>query len=209
MYNNSSKNRSKKRSNKRRFFFLPIKDSERTLSDTEKLFFKYLNADMILILGVILLGICIYMNVFSDNFIRILLSVIFLVEGCIKILAFFKKEEIFYFKLSIIYGIISVLLGILALFKVSSLMLFGLWLCYQAIVKIDFTIRLKLFYFRNWHFEALNVFLALFMAIIVLIQPFKNLSDMEVLGSFLILFGVLNETNFFFYKNQSSDFFES
>ena len=204
MYNDKEKNVKKKKNTKkgRRFFFIPLKDSERVLSATEKKYFKILNSELIVNFILIIIGILLCFLSFSSN---IYLGILFIVYGLIKIWAFTLRNDIIIFNISIIYGIVSIILGIIMMFVNINIML-GLWFILIVIENLELAFRLKKVEEKSWNFVLMSSILTLFIGILLMINPFNNLSDYQVVGIFLTLYGVICSTKIIMLKNRSYNF---
>ena len=204
MYNDKEKTVKKKKNTKkgRRFFFIPLKDSERVLSATEKKYFKILNSELIINFILIIIGILLCFLSFSSN---IYLGILFIVYGLIKIWAFTLRNDITIFNISIIYGIVSIILGIIMMFVNVNIML-GIWFILIVIENLELAFRLKKVEEKSWNFVLMSSILTLFIGILLMINPFNNLSDYQVIGIFLTLYGVLCSTKIIMLKNRSYSF---
>ena len=204
MYNDKEKNVKKKKNTKkgRRFFFIPLKDSERVLSATEKKYFKILNSELIINFILIIIGILLCFASFNSN---IYLGILFIVYGLIKIWPFTLRNDITIFNISIIYGIISIILGIIMMFVNVNIML-GIWFILIVIENLELAFRLKKVEEKSWNFVLMCSVLTLFIGILLMINPFNNLSNYQVVGIFLTLYGVLSSTKIIMLKNRSYNF---
>ena len=204
MYNDKEKTVKKKKNTKkgRRFFFLPLKDSERVLSNTEKKYFRILNSELIVNALLIVLGIILC---FINFDVKIYLGILFILYGLIKIWAFKKREDISLFKISIIYGCISIILGIVAMFVSANIML-GIWFILTVIENLELGFRLKKVEEKSWNFVLMSCVLVLFIGILLIVNPFNNLSIYQVTGIFLILYGVLSSSKLYMLEGRSYNF---
>ena len=204
MYNDKEKTVKKKKNTKkgRRFFFIPLKDSERVLSATEKKYFKILNSELIINFILIIIGILLCFASFNSN---IYLGILFIVYGLIKIWAFTLRNDITIFNISIIYGIISIILGIITMFVNVNIML-GIWFMLIVIENLELVFRLKKVEEKSWNFVLMSSVLTLFIGILLMINPFVNLNSYQVIGIFLTLYGVLCSTKIIMLKNRSYNF---
>ena len=204
MYNDKEKTVKKKKNTKkgRRFFFIPLKDSERVLSATEKKYFKILNSELIINFILIIIGILLCFASFNSN---IYLGILFIVYGLIKIWAFTLRNDITIFNISIIYGIVSIILGIITMFVNVNIML-GIWFMLIVIENLELVFRLKKVEEKSWNFVLMSSVLTLFIGILLMINPFVNLNSYQVIGIFLTLYGVLCSTKIIMLKNRSYNF---
>ncbi len=204
MYSDNEKFiKSKKPTKKgRRFFFIPMRENDRVLSASEKKYFKILNGELIVNVLLILLGIIVY---FVEYKLNIWLGLCFIIYGLIKVWAFLMKNDINLFSYSIVYSVIAIVLGIVSFFVNSNIML-GLWLLLFVIENGELVVRLKIINDKSWNFILMVCVISLFMGILIMVNPFSNLSYSQVMGSFLILFGVLNCTKIFMLKSRSYNF---
>lgn len=164
--------------------------------------------EIVFSIGCIILGIIFYLfSEISTVTIGIILGIYFLAMGIVKIYAYFNRKQIPLFHYNLFYGIISIILGIITIFepftftKVVTTMI-GIWLIYVAIVKIDLSIRLKMIGEKSWLFLLISALLVIFMGIVLIVNPFNNLLLTQIIGSFLILFGVVHSTDAFLIKKE-------
>lgn len=202
MYNDKEKVKKSNKKKGRRFFFLPLKDSERVLSNTEKKYFKILNSELIINALLIVLGIILCFINFDA---KIYLGILFILYGLIKIWAFKKREDISLFKINIIYGCISIILGIVAMFVSANIML-GIWFILTVIENLELGFRLKKVEEKSWNFVLMSCVLVLFIGILLIVNPFNNLSIYQVTGIFLILYGVLSSSKLYMLEGRSYNF---
>ena len=202
MYNDKEKVKKSNKKKGRRFFFLPLKDSERVLSNTEKKYFRILNSELIVNALLIVLGIILC---FINFDVKIYLGILFILYGLIKMWAFKKREDISLFKISIIYGCISIILGIVTMFVSTNIML-GLWFILTVIENLELGFRLKKVEEKSWNFVLMSCVLVLFIGILLMVNPFNNLSIYQVTGIFLILYGVLSSRKLYMLEGRSYNF---
>ena len=202
MYNDKEKVKKSNKKKGRRFFFLPLKDSERVLSNTEKKYFRILNSELIVNALLIVLGIILC---FINFDVKIYLGILFILYGLIKMWAFKKREDISLFKISIIYGCISIILGIVTMFVSTNIML-GLWFILTVIENLELGFRLKKVEEKSWNFVLMSCVLVLFIGILLMVNPFNNLSIYQVTGIFLILYGVLSSSKLYMLEGRSYNF---
>ncbi len=208
MYSDETKlkvNKNKK-SRKKRFFFFIRNDEERILSDTEKLYFKFLNSKITLSLIFIVLSIILYLTELSDNLVKVLLGILFMGDGILHAVSFFKKNIINYFSLNIIYGVIIFILGILSLFIGKTTIILGIWLIIHALKAIEYAIRFKLINEKSWNYMLMSGVLLIFIGILSIINPFVNLTEHALIASFLILYSLLEISDDFMLKKRSEYF---
>ena len=204
MYNDKEKVRKSKSSKKkqRRFFFLPLKDNERVLSASEKKYFKILNGNLIINCLLIVLGVLLCFLAFKAN---IWLGLIFILYGIVKVLAFLLKDDISLFDFNILYAIGSIIIGIITMFSSVNVML-GVWFILICAEDLELMFRLKRVEEKSWNFSLMVSVMVLFMGILLMVNPFVNLSFYQVVGVFLILYGVLSSTLCFLLKSRSYSF---
>ena len=202
-------NRRRRNRGKRRFFFLPFMDNYRILSELEKLYFKFLNIDLTIAFIYIILGVILCFANLSDSIVKVILILSYFATGIWQIFSSFQKEKIEFFNFYLYYGIISCVIGLIAIFIPGINISLGIFLIASCISKVDYVIRFKKMDEQCWNFFLLTGALLLFISIIIMINPFKNLSFMEMMGAFLILIGILNSADVFMLKTRSEFFMES
>lgn len=219
MYSDDQKIKRKKtgkKGKKRSFFINPL--SEETyefMGELEKTFVKLLWGEIFSSLVLIIVGMIFYFySEASTIFIGILLGILFIGIGLLQLLAYTKRKKIPLYKFSIYYSGLNILLGVLTILnpftftKVATFMV-GIWLICVAIIKVDHGLRLKLIEEKSWLFLILSSALTLFMGITLLINPFNNLLLTEIIGSFLILYGILDITDALMLKKRAKAFLEN
>ena len=182
---------------------MPIENNERVLSDSEKKYFKVLNGELLVNLLFIIIGILLYMISLNIN---ICLGIVFIISGVFSFLAFRLRDDVSLYGFNVIYGIVGLVIGLVTLFGVNVNVMLGLYLFYSVVVNIDLFIRLVIVKEKSWSFVMMVCFLMGFMGFMVISNPFKNLSIEQVIGSFLILFSVLDCTKVYMLKNRSHNF---
>lgn len=215
MYNEkkvNKKNKNKENEFGSRFF---RKRTKRLLTNIDILFHKIMVIELIISSLLILLGVvALLFPSVSIKIISILLGLTIIAYGITNIYSYFKRKEIAIFKSYIMYGIIACIVGLLMLinpFAFSQLMtiIFGIYILYLALNKFDFALKLKKIEEKSWTILLASSILESLISILIFINPFSNLSIMQLVGSFLILSGIINWMNTLLIKNRALDFMEN
>lgn len=191
------------------------KRTKRLLTNIDILFHKIMVIELIISSLLILLGVvALLFPSVSIKIISILLGLTIIAYGITNIYSYFKRKEIAIFKFYIMYGIIACIVGLLMLinpFVFSQLMtiIFGIYILYLAVNKFDFALKLKRIEEKSWTILLASSILESLISILIFVNPFSNLSIMQLVGSFLILSGIINWMNTLLIKNRALDFMEN
>ncbi len=190
------------------------KRKKRLLTNIDRLFTNIMWMEIGLSCLLVIIGLLfLFHPEFSVTSIGVLFGVTILGFGVLNIYSYLKSSELYFFRFHVFYGILDFILGILILISPFFFMqlltvLFGLWMLYMAIVKIDFAFRLKKIADESWLTIFINALLSIFMGVLIIINPFSNLVFVILVGVYAILVGVLNAANAVLIKNRSIDFLE-
>lgn len=183
---------------------------KRLFSNIELEFQKYLDAFTIFTVLFIFLGVVLAIwSGISSIVLRIFIAFSFFLYAGIAFYFFFRRRELSFYNFCILYGIISFLLGTFVFFQENIqgvLNLLGVFY-----LTISFGHYLESFYFFRMHDNDALVLLVSnvlidFIAILLFINPFAQLLGGEVIGVFLILFGILQISILSFLNKKSSSF---
>jgi len=218
MYNESKqkrKNHEKKDSKLGFFGNLFRKRTKRLLTDIDRLFTKimwyHILASLVLIgIGVLFL----FWPDLSVTVLGVLFGLNILAFGCINLYSYKKRSDLPFFTYYLVYGIAGLLLGVLTilnpfLFTQVVTIFIGLWILYMAIVKFEFSLRLKKMEESSWLLFLVSSVLEVFMSILIFVNPFSNLVITTLSGAYFILCGIINCTDAILAKNRSIDFLEN
>ena len=215
MYNEDVKKKSKKKETEHSFLTTIFrKRTRRLLSDTGRLFEKLMWTEVCISLAIIIIGVlCLLNPEISVKAVGVLFGLGVIAFGVFNIHCYRKVREIPLFRFHLVYGIVAIILGVITvlnpfLFSQVITIFIGLWIIYLALIKIDLALRLKILSERSWLLLLTTAALEFFMSILILINPFSNLVITQVVGTYLILCGVLNISNIVLAKNRAYDFLE-
>lgn len=191
------------------------KRTKRLLTNIDRLFTKIMWIEVGISMALILLGAILLLHPeFSLKVLGVLFGIGILAFGSLNLYAYIKRRDLYFFRFHLIYGIVAFILGLVIIFHpfetTQAMTIFlGLWVIYLSVIKIDLALRLKVLSESSWLFLLVSAGLGIFMSIIIFINPFTNLLITQVVGSFLILEGILNATDAVMAKNRSIDFLEN
>jgi len=206
MYSETEKEPSRWSSIRNRLFH---RRTRRLFTDTEQEFERYLTAfgfiSIAFILGGILFSIWPFMSFYVLQGTIVGLGII---SGFLCFWFFRKRKSFSFYQISILYGILNIIVSILGFFfqGYSILVVLALYILITILERI-FTI----FYFLRLHDRSVMILivsscLMLFMAVLLFINPFAQLYFGEVLGIFMVLYGILNLLQISFLQKRSRDF---
>ena len=218
MYNDEKKAKTKKKSQSGSSSFLNKffhKRTKRLLTDIDRLFRKIMTIEIAISVVFILIGVIflIWPSI-SVQVLSVLCGIFITCFGIYNLYCYSKRSFYPLFKFHLVYGILSLLLGILTIinpftFSQVITIFIGMWVLYLAVLKIDLSLRLKVIGESSWLLLLVSSLLEVFMSIIIFINPFSNLLITQVVGSFLILCGILNTMDAILTKNRALDFLDN
>lgn len=183
--------------------------TKRLLTDSEIVFQRYLDFFSLFTLFFLLFGIV--MSLLSNVSIlacSIGYGLFAILYGVIHLFFFFQRRHFAFYRFSILYGVIDIILGILFFVLPSNLsfLLLGVFFLVSTFEKF-----LSSFYLFRLHDQSFLVILVssilvLFMGILLMINPFGNLTFNETFGLFSILFSVLNLAMYSLLQKKISEF---
>lgn len=161
-----------------------------------------------LILDVIMIGIGMFFLIKPSSGLRaceIIFSILMIFTGIMAIFDGTAKKAIKIFNFHIIYGVLSTILGILVIINPFSLInalliAFGIWLIISGLIKINYAINLKKIKEDCW---PLILFIGIIIGafgVLVIINPFINFYITQIIGLFIIFYGVLELMNSLIFK---------
>ena len=191
------------------------KRTKRLLTDIDRLFRKIMTIEIAISVVFILIGVIflIWPSI-SVQVLSVLCGIFITCFGIYNLYCYSKRSFYPLFKFHLVYGILSLLLGILTIinpftFSQVITIFIGMWVLYLAVLKIDLSLRLKVIGESSWLLLLVSSLLEVFMSIIIFINPFSNLLITQVVGSFLILCGILNTMDAILTKNRALDFLDN
>ena len=218
MYNDEKKIKTKKKIQSDSSSFLNKffhKRTKRLLTDIDRLFRKIMTIEIAISVVFVLIGVIflIWPSI-SVQVLSVLCGIFITCFGVYNLYCYSKRSFYPLFKFHLVYGILSLLLGVLTIinpftFSQVITIFIGMWVLYLAVLKIDLSLRLKVIGESSWLLLLVSSLLEVFMSIIIFINPFSNLLITQVVGSFLILCGILNTMDAILTKNRALDFLDN
>ncbi len=198
MYNENDRKKKQKNSKKRkktRFFFFPfVRESD---SKLEKTFAKLLRNDLFLAFVFIIVGLIFNFITGNQNILSIISGILFLIYAVVEFLYFLKRDLISLFKGNIVYAIGSLLLGIFVLINTFVKMMplnkaIAIWYIYIGLLCLVKSFQLNSLDKKSFTMMLVTSLTTFFLAVVLFINPFKNLLENQVIGVYLILYGLLH-----------------
>ena len=190
------------------------KRTKRLLTNIDILFRKIMIIELISSGIMIMLGIlALLFPEISVTIVSIIIGLNIVGIGIIDIYAYKKRNDIKIFKFYLVYGSLAILLGILTIlnpffFSQILTVLLGIYILYLAINKFDIALKLKKIEEKSWTILITSAILEIFISILIFINPFSNLTIIQLIGAFLVLSGIINCMNINLIKNRAIDFME-
>ena len=147
---------------------------------------------MILDVVFIVLGMFLIANpTVGLNSALMLIGIILLVSGLYSIVKYsINNKNIFKFEL--IYGVASIVIGLIALFKPFAIanlitVLAGFWLIVSSIFKFAISVELKNLNISSWTFDMGLSVLTLFLGLMLVINPFSGYIILSTYAAIMII----------------------
>ena len=166
-----------------------------------------------LILGVItmLIGILILcMPKATNKVVGMITGIVFLLSGLMSIYKYFKRDGAKLYALNLIYGILYSILGIVIIVFPFSVMTFvnvclGLYLVITGALKLNYAYWLKKGEEESWLIILATGILLIIIGILVMFNPFLQLTVTKLAGIFLILEAILDITGIILFKRRAKE----
>lgn len=186
-------------------------EQRKTSSVVERRFNKMINANVIVSLIMLFVGIILLLNPdFSNKFIGILVGVTFIFSGVNMIYDFVKRDGAKLYSFNIMFGIMAVLLGILLIVYPYSLMKFvticlGIYFIVYGALKINYSVWFKIGGEDSWILNLVMGILIIVFGILIMTNPFASLTVTQLIGIFLIIMAILEVTDSILFKKRAND----
>ena len=146
----------------------------------------------------------------SNKAVGIIIGIVFLCTGLNSIYKFITRDGAKLYSLSLAYGIIYLLLGILLIVYPYSVMKFvviclGIYLTVFGTMKVNFAFWLKKGSEESWLITFVSGLLLIFFGILVMFNPFVELTLTMLGGIFLIICGILDITDTILFKKRAKE----
>jgi len=186
-----------------------------TIKVLESMFNKYMIANIVVSLTMIILGIVLYAYpAIAIKTVSWLIGIIFIIIGSLSIYSYIKKDRISLLAFNLVYGILSIVVGLFVAlnpFAIANILTvsLGIWLLVSGALKVNYALRLKSIKELSWSLTLAVGIITILFAIMVLFNPFSKLIIVEVIGLFLIVYGVIDLTDILLIKKRSKNFIKS
>ena len=188
------------------------KKKRSTIKYLENQFNLYMLANCGVSLLMILLGFVLYVNpTIAIKTVSWLIGLIFIIVGALSIYSYIKKDRITLLSFNLIYGIISAVVGLLVIlnpFAIANILTVGLgiWLIVSGGLKVNYSIRLKAIKEQSWSLTLVVGIISIIFGLMVILNPFSKLILVEVIGLFLIVYGIIDLTDILLLKKRAKNF---
>jgi len=188
------------------------KKKRSTVKYLEGQFNRYMIANCLLAIIMIILGLILYVfPTITIKTVSWLTGLIFIIVGVLAIYSYIKKDRISLLSFNLIYGIISTVVGLLVIsnpFAIANILTvsLGLWLIISGGLKVNYSIRLKNIKEQSWLLTLVVGIITILFGLMVILNPFSKLILVEVIGLFLIVYGVIDLTDVILLKKRAKSF---
>ena len=171
--------------------------------------FSILSAIVTIAVGVILL----VAPEQTDKMIGMAVGVIFLLSGLNSIYKYLKRDGAKIYSLSLVFGVLYALLGLLLLvypFTVTEFVTvcLGLYILINGANKVNNGLWLKKGSEDSWLITIATGILLIVIGVLIIFNPFANLTLTKICGIFLIISGILDFTDSVMFKLRSKEIIE-
>jgi|GEM_PF-2471408 len=170
------------------------KRTKRLFNDFEKKFNQVVNVKMIIQIICIITGLCLFLLTgLSDTVVAYVVAV-YVIVWSINSLSASRSQEYNLFKRFLIYAILGIITAVALIITKNVPLCLGLWILIEMLVKLDFMFQFKKISLSSWTvLLGYSIFLLMF-AILIFVNPLKQLLLTEFTGVMLILTSILNLT---------------
>ena len=161
--------------------------------------FKRMNLISILIASItILLGIILLcLPEKSNKAIGVLVGIVIFITGLNALYKYFKRNGAKIYSLNLLFGVVFTIIGILLLIYPYTVMqfvtiCFGIAVIVNGATKINNAIWLKRGGENSWSNTLASGILLLIIGLLIVFNPFANLTLTKLSGAFLLLVGILD-----------------
>lgn len=188
------------------------KEKRSTIKYLESKFNSYMLANCILAILLIVLGIILYVvPSIAIKTVSWLIGLFFIIQGVLAIYSYIKKERISLLTFNLVYGIISMVIGLLVIinpFAIANILTIslGIWLIVSGGLKINYGLRLKNIKEGSWALTLAVGIISILFGIMVILNPFSKLILVEVIGLFLVVYGIIDLTDAILLKKRAKIF---
>ena len=186
--------------------------STNSIKPLVKLFNIYFYQFMVFSIGVIIVGLFLLLKpALATRTAEIATAVCLIVIGLGLAFNNTFKSKLSILDFSLVFGIIAMILGVLIITNPFSLtnflaVAFGVFLIINGLSKIHFAINFKAMKESCWLLILAIAIMSIVFGIMVIVDPFANLYFTQMIGLFMILYGVVEVTYMILLKQRSKDF---
>lgn len=160
----------------------------------------------------ILLGIILFFSPsIAIKTVSWLMGLFFVIQGVLACVSYIKKDRVSLLNFNLIYGIISILIGLFIIlnpFAIANFLTIGLgvWLIISGGLKLNYGLRLKYVKESSWSVTLGVGIISTIFGILVILNPFSKLFLVEVIGLFLMVYGLIDLTDIILLKRRAKSF---
>ena len=178
--------------------------------DNIKNAFNYLTIGSIIVdVLIIILGIFFMTNpTVGPASTLMLIGILLLVSGVASIIKYIiNPNKIIKFELA--YGLLSIILGALAIFKPFTIemlivVLVGIWLIVSSILKLVIALELRKIKENTWIFDLTVSILVIIIGIMIIVNPFKSSMVLSVyIGVMMTIYAAMDIVEQFFIRKRA------
>lgn len=183
-----------------------------TIKYLEEQFNKYMLVNLLVSILIIILGLILFINPsIAIKTVSWLIGLVFLLVGSLSIYSYMKKDRINLFTFNLIYGVISIVVGLLVIlnpFAIANILTIslGIWLIISGGLKVNYGVRLKNIKEQSWALTLFVGVISMLFGLMVILNPFSKLVIVEVIGLFLIVYGIIDLTDIILLKKRAKNF---
>ncbi len=171
--------------------------------------FSLITAFLTIVVGIIL----VLLPELSGKILGLIIGIILVIEGINSLYKYFHREGAKLYSLNLVIGVIYAVLGVVIILAPSSVVEFiticlGLYMIVNGTSKVNYGIWLKRGNEDSWLITLATGILVAIIGILVIFNPFANLTLTTLAGVFLIISGILNLMDTILFKTRSKEIME-
>ncbi len=183
-----------------------------TIKFLEGQFNKYMLINGILSTIIIVVGFILFVSPsIAIKTVSWLIGLFFCIQGILSIISYIKKDRITLLTFNLIYGLISILIGLFVIinpFAIANILTIGLgiWLIISGGLKLNYSLRLKWVKESSWAVTFGVGIISIIFGLLAILNPFSKLFLVEVIGLFLMVYGIIDLTDTVLLKRRAKQF---
>lgn len=168
--------------------------------------YSIISASLTIIIGIVLA----FLPNISNKVVGIITGVVFLMSGMNAIYKYFHRDGAKLYSLNLIFGVLYAILGVVIILYPFTVVEFitaclGIYLIINGLSKINYGVWLKRGNEDAWLITVVTGILVAVIGVLVITNPFAELTITRLSGIFLVISGILDLMDTILFKQRSKE----